>query len=206
MKTSEQMTREFHKTLKHPIGERPGPISDERLLLHLRLIAEEVTELMCAMVGVEGEGEAWFKAEAQKVADNLFSIRSASNLVEVANGGCDSHVVISGTLIEFGIPEDKVYKVVHAANMAKVGGLTREDGKSLRPEGWESPDVLKVLLEAGLLDPPPEPEPEPEAPFDPEKDPCPECEAEPDRPCLITVALAGGFPGPVGDCPRDVSP
>ena len=36
--------------------------------------------------------------------------------------------------------------------MAKVGGPIREDGKRLKPEGWEPPNITKVLLDAARED------------------------------------------------------
>ena len=38
-----------------------------------------------------------------------------------------------------------VFEAVHAANMAKVGGGVREDGKVLKPPGWQPPDVEAII-------------------------------------------------------------
>jgi hypothetical protein len=34
---------------------------------------------------------------------------------------------------------------VHRTNMAKVGGPVRPDGKKLKPEGWQPPDIAGIL-------------------------------------------------------------
>lgn len=140
------MVKEFHAAIGHPIGEKPERIPDGLLELRIRLIVGEVTEMICAMIGrTDLESEA--KEEMLDVALHLFDMRSndGPDLVGVADGACDSHVVISGTSIVFGIPEDEVYEEVHRTNMAKVGGPVRADGKQLKPEGWQPPDIKAIL-------------------------------------------------------------
>lgn len=148
-RTSEEMVREFHVALDHPIADTPGLIPANRLMLRGSLITEEVMELLCAMCGFHGKKERAFKMEMRHMWERMFLDRNDADLIEVADGCADSHVVISGTAIEFGIPEDKVYAVVHASNMAKQGGSKRADGKTLKPEGWQPPDVKGVLTKAG---------------------------------------------------------
>lgn len=147
-RTSEEMVKEFHQEFGHPIATTPGSIPDDRLRLRLLLIAEEVTELLCAMTGQSLRHSQRYQYRMRSMVREMFSNRSAANLVEVADGACDSHVVISGTCIEFGIPEDVVYEAVHASNMAKKGGATREDGKTLKPAGWQPPDIKGILYRA----------------------------------------------------------
>jgi len=38
---------------------------------------------------------------------------------------------------------------VQAANCAKVGGATREDGKILKPKNWVAPDIEGELRKQG---------------------------------------------------------
>jgi predicted HAD superfamily Cof-like phosphohydrolase len=57
--------------------------------------------------------------------------------------------------LEFGIPLEKVWTEVHKSNMAKAdplkgGVIYREDGKVLKPEGWQKPDIAGVLHEHSL--------------------------------------------------------
>jgi len=39
------------------------------------------------------------------------------------------------------------YEEVHRTNMAKLGGPKREDGKQLKPPGWEPPRIGEILKE-----------------------------------------------------------
>lgn len=149
MKTSIQMVKEFHEALGLPVGEGVGPIADERLRLRMRLIGEEVGELLCALTGHHGKTEKAYKLQIAALMDHMFETRNEIDMIEVADGCVDAHVVISGTALELGIPEDEVYREVHRSNMAKKGGPLREDGKQLKPPGWKPPNVKKVLRKAG---------------------------------------------------------
>ena len=73
------------------------------------------------------------------------------NIVDAADALADILYVAVGTALEFGIPLDKVWDAVQAANMAKVDPATgmvhrRKDGKILKPDGWTPPDVQAALF------------------------------------------------------------
>lgn len=156
--TSAEMVDEFHRVVvglrpEVPTGaaapDVPTAIPDDRLLLRGRLIVEEVGELLCALTGHHGKTEKAYKMQLKALFDHMWETRNPMDLIEVADGCVDSHVVISGTALEAGIPEDEVYVEVHRTNMAKAGGPVREDGKRLKPEGWKPPNIKKVLKKAG---------------------------------------------------------
>ncbi len=70
--------------------------------------------------------------------------------VETADACIDMIVVIIGYMHSRGWPIDNLWAEVHKSNMAKVDPATgkvvrREDGKILKPEGWQAPDIRKVL-------------------------------------------------------------
>jgi predicted HAD superfamily Cof-like phosphohydrolase len=153
IKTSEQMVREFHRVVVGADAPEPevptAELRDDRLYLRGTLIVEEVTELLAAMCGYHGKTEKAFKNQMKAMWDAMWEQRRSPDLVEIADGCVDSHVVISGTALEFGIPEDAVYVEVHRSNMDKAGGPVRADGKRLKPEGWKPPDVAGVLRSFG---------------------------------------------------------
>jgi predicted HAD superfamily Cof-like phosphohydrolase len=70
-------------------------------------------------------------------------------LPEVADALADLDYVIEGTRLEFGIDGGPIADAVHAANMRKVGGPTRADGKILKPDEWEPPDIAGELKKQG---------------------------------------------------------
>ena len=52
------------------------------------------------------------------------------------------------------VPFNEAWAVVHVSNMAKLGPdgkpIYREDGKILKPEGWQPPDIGAVLDAHGV--------------------------------------------------------
>ena len=115
----------FHRATDTPVLDRPQIISTDRMNLRWDLIDEEVnTELVAAM--------------------------AAKSLPDIADAIANSIYVLVGTALEYGIPLDRVWAAVQAANMAKVDPATglvrkRADGKILKPDGWQPPDIAGVL-------------------------------------------------------------
>jgi predicted HAD superfamily Cof-like phosphohydrolase len=115
--------REFHEAMDAPVAYRPE-VPDARIReTRKRLIEEEFRELM---VELDGDDVA---AVAKETVDLVY--------------------VALGAAVEYGIDLDLVWDVVHASNMAKLGPngkpTRREDGKILKPEGWQAPDIAALL-------------------------------------------------------------
>ena len=89
-----------------------------------------------------------FKLVKEEMEETLQAIFE-DNLPEVADGIADSIVVLLGTAVTYGIDMGPIWDKVHESNMAKKNGPMREDGKRLKPEGWEHPDIEKLLKEQG---------------------------------------------------------
>lgn len=69
------------------------------------------------------------------------------DLAGVADAIADLIYVVLGTAISYGIDIRPIWDEVHRTNMAKEGGGSRADGKILKPEGWEPPDIAGLLNE-----------------------------------------------------------
>lgn len=67
------------------------------------------------------------------------------DLAKIADAIVDSIYVLIGTAWAYGIDLRPVWDAVQEANMAKVGGSVREDGKILKPPGWKSPDIEGII-------------------------------------------------------------
>jgi predicted HAD superfamily Cof-like phosphohydrolase len=116
----------FHQATDNPVIETPGWPSQDRIDLRNRLLTEEYEEYLDA-VGV-------------------------GDLAACADALGDMIYIICGTAHEFGIPLEKVWDAIQAANMQKVDAATgkvrkREDGKILKPAGWTPPDIARILAE-----------------------------------------------------------
>lgn len=123
MNKFERNVREFHEAMDLPAKrrlDRNPRFAD--LKLRYRLIEEEFKEVKAAFIDKDVE-------------------QLSAELVDLI-------YVCVGAAITFGIPLSKVWDAIHAANMAKVGGPIRSDGKRLKPEGWEPADIKGVLKDA----------------------------------------------------------
>ena len=118
---------EFHETFNARVGESPGLPGEDAVALRIRLIREELDELEKSISG--------------------------QDVVDVADALADLLYVTYGTAIAFGIDVRPVFEEVHRANMTKMGGKVRADGKILKPEGWEPPGIEEVLRRQGLRAP-----------------------------------------------------
>ena len=115
---------EFNEAFEIPYLTEPGLSSDELIELRIKLLSEEVEEY----------------AEAARTGD----------LVEVLDALADIAYILAGTIINHGMQEiyDDAFNEVHKSNMAKlVDGkvIRREDGKVMKPEGWQPPQLAKFL-------------------------------------------------------------
>lgn len=117
----------------------------QKLELCMRLITEEYTELRDAI---------------QLLLDSKHDIYSMSVekklklLTEILDGGIDLPYVVNNLMFTLGMPVQQAFEEVHRSNMKKVinidGKLVivrRADGKILKPEGWQPPDLAKIIKE-----------------------------------------------------------
>jgi phosphoribosyl-ATP pyrophosphohydrolase len=114
--------KDFHQAFGQRIGEKPELPDREERILRRNLITEEFNELTDA--------------------------EYANDLVEIADALADIIYIACGTAVSYGIPLDDVFEEVHASNMAKlVDGkvIRRADGKVQKPEGWQPPDIKRIL-------------------------------------------------------------
>ena len=123
-----EMVRAFHERFDVAIAPRPARQDAETHALRSRLIREEADEALAAL--------------------------ATGDIAEIAQELADLLYVTYGTAVSLGIDIRPVFAAVHAANMAKVGGVKRADGKVLKPPGWRPPDIRAILeAQGGAGDP-----------------------------------------------------
>lgn len=150
-----KQVKEFHQAMGIPVLDSPQVPSLERMLLRMSLMYEEFMELCEAMFpGNESEQETKERVEClqQLLRRQLIGVARLGNpvnLAKLADALADLDYVIEGTRLEFGINGKPIANAVHIANMRKVGGPVREDGKQLKPPGWTSPDIEGCLKAQG---------------------------------------------------------
>ena len=80
------------------------------------------------------------KEEWQEIQDAI----EENDLAGYVDGCLDLIYVVAGALLAAGVPADdaqKMWEMVHSANMAKAGGPKDEFGKVQKPAGWKAPDI-----------------------------------------------------------------
>jgi predicted HAD superfamily Cof-like phosphohydrolase len=120
IKVAQQNVADFHRALDVPAPLEPTPLGN-RHSLRTALINEEAKEF----------------AEAAELGDT----------VEMIDALCDLMYVTLGAGVEMGVDLAPFWREVQAANMRKVGGEVRPDGKRLKPPGWTPPDHRRVWSE-----------------------------------------------------------
>jgi predicted HAD superfamily Cof-like phosphohydrolase len=136
----------FHRVMDIPVLDHPQVPSDERVRLRLRLIAEEFFEVLWACgICLSETVDLAYLSVMKRIREDQINV----DLPALADNLCDLDYVTEGARLEFGIRGAEVLAEVQRANLAKVGGPKRADGKVLKPEGWQAPDIARVLREQG---------------------------------------------------------
>lgn len=122
-KTSFELVKEFHVAFGHPVSKEAGMIPKSREELRVKLIDEEFTELKEAI--------------------------EARDIVAIADALTDLNYVVYGAALEWGVPADECFRVVHKSNMSKLGEdgkpIYLDNGKVAKGPNYLPPD-LKPLL------------------------------------------------------------
>jgi predicted HAD superfamily Cof-like phosphohydrolase len=135
------MVRGFHNALGATIGRSPALRDRE---LRAKLIMEEAVETVAAM-GFGCYAVITDKIPATQVIQEFSKAYDEPNFVDAIDGLVDTIYVVLGAAVAWGIDLDPFFAEVHRANMAKLGGGMREDGKFLKPDNWTGPDITGIL-------------------------------------------------------------
>lgn len=106
---------EFQTCFDNPVSKLPQPLAADRLLVRARYISEEVVELA-----------------------------AANNLEDQCDALIDIIYFALGGFAELGVEPQRIFEIVHQANMAKLfeDGRPRHrptDGKVAKPPHWQDP-------------------------------------------------------------------
>jgi predicted HAD superfamily Cof-like phosphohydrolase len=175
----------LHEAFDHPVrldghvcndfmNAESSVVLQQRLMMRLRLVAEEFFELLRGATGSH---------HIDQLEDGVSTVLDQwrdsydYNAIETADALTDLMVVIVGMALELGIPLDRTWAEVHRSNMAKAQPTwwcekcdchtedhdkacvycgnkvyvqkmvvkKRVDGKVLKPEGWTKPDIEGAL-------------------------------------------------------------
>ena len=123
----------FHNAFGLTIADGPPALRDEQL--RADLILEEARETAEALTGRSVKFEYGPPASSERGPD----------LIQAIDGFCDLLCVVYGAAVTIGVNLAVFWPEVHRSNMAKAGGPRRADGKQLKPDGWQPPDIADLL-------------------------------------------------------------
>ena len=123
--TNADRIREFHQALGAEMPARPTLPDASILTLRQTLIREEYDEVTA-------------------VFQQLISGQS-SDIIPLIHELTDLLYVVYGAIEACGVDANPVFAEVHRANMEKMTGPRRADGKLLKPPGWQPADVQGVI-------------------------------------------------------------
>lgn len=121
MREQQLQVREFHKMIGRRRPSIPHIPKQEEWSAQLKLIVEEVYELIKAF--------------------------EENNLINVADGLADVQYVILGMAEICGINLEKIFAEVHRSNMTKAGGHFDSAGKWIKPPTYTPPNLSPILKE-----------------------------------------------------------
>jgi predicted HAD superfamily Cof-like phosphohydrolase len=132
---------------KQAVPGEPTMPSDDVVKLRARLVAEETCEFLRSLF--HGTHVSDLIAYAFDRIDYAIEYGTVNvDMVEMVDATIDLDYVVEGTRLAFGINGAPLWDEVHRANMAKVGGPV-VNGKQLKPEDWEAPDIYGLLRAQG---------------------------------------------------------
>jgi predicted HAD superfamily Cof-like phosphohydrolase len=150
MREAQERVRRFHEAMaklgaRGDIGDlaNPGIDNREAACLRARLLLEECTETMVALIG--DDATVTMMAQRMRVVEEMGY--GPPNSEDLADGLADVTVIVLGTAVAAGIDLESVFDEVMAANERKIGpgARVRHDGKLLKPVDWLGPDIARVL-------------------------------------------------------------
>ena len=125
MKSNADKIKEFHVTMGAVAPDHPAIPSNELLDLRKTLIREEYNEVNEQI--------------------DLLTSGNSTDMTALVHELTDLLYVTYGAIWACGVDPDPVFAEVHNANMRKLDGPRRADGKVLKPEGWQPADVAGVI-------------------------------------------------------------
>lgn len=121
----------FMQAAGQEVRATPTVLPRREIDLRISLICEEYDETIDALI---------------QLRDPSLSMgRIVGLLADVADGVVDLMYVLVGTTLAMGIDLEDIWAEVQRANMDKMAGPVRQDGKRLKPDDWQAPQVGAII-------------------------------------------------------------
>jgi predicted HAD superfamily Cof-like phosphohydrolase len=118
---------EFHRQFGHPVSDKPVLMDHDRAKKRYGWMLEELDEFI-----------------------------DSDTIVDQADAMIDLMYFALGTLVEMGVRPEKIFDIVHRANMAKIwpDGMVHhnETGKTIKPPSWTDPyEKIRSYIQEELV-------------------------------------------------------
>lgn len=137
--TTIELVEIMHRAFAHTVQPSPTIPDYRHRLLRLTLLLEELQEFAIA---------SGFKIEA-----TIIETGGAPDLIDAADALGDLDVVLCGSFLTWGMPQQPIAEEIFRSNMSKLdhngNPLYREDGKFLKGPNYSPPDIAAVLRKFG---------------------------------------------------------
>ena len=153
-----QDVTEFHNAFNHPVESEPIQLGEISVPICKALRdTREVLDVLAKSLSLHAKTSDDKAVKLRLLRISLLAeefgeyigAERADDIVEIADALGDLHYIAAGTEIAYGIPGQEVFSEIQRSNMAKLDSegkpIYREDGKVIKPEGWKSPQIEKIL-------------------------------------------------------------
>ena len=147
------MVREFTKASGFKIPKTPQLMNKQEVIFITKMVIDELLELY-ATVGTPDEAKNVMKdiiSEAKEVPYTEYKGGDeVCAIAEQADAFVDILYYVHNAAVKKGLNLSSIFEIVHNANMEKRSPVTglfmkNEEGKIIKPLGWEAPDVVSEI-------------------------------------------------------------
>ncbi len=149
------LVKEFtSQSLGIDLPNKPSKMNKEEVRFIVRMVLSEMMELCRTINSNMSETQDFFRECCLELdIPKEFDVGSKSDveiMAEQYDSFVDAWYYMLNISAKKGVNLDKIFQVVHEANMAKRfpdGKFHRrkEDGKIIKPDGWKEPNIVNVI-------------------------------------------------------------
>lgn len=157
LKSAATKVKEFTEQSGYPVPNQPMVMSCDQVKFLIRMQLSEIVEFAQTVMPTEDAIEFMKSAITTDLKSNYVQPTDPIEIIaQQADAAVDRMYYDFNAFAKHGVNLSKIFNVVHNANMAKKfpdGEFhKREDGKIIKPPGWQEPDIvgeIKNQLEHG---------------------------------------------------------
>jgi predicted HAD superfamily Cof-like phosphohydrolase len=153
--TNSEAVREFTAGAGQPTPNQPTSMTNEEVLFLTKMILDETMEFMATILPPKEAKEKMINMikDSKDLPQEVYAKDGSEEYKKIADQSdalIDVYYYSQNAACKKGINLSSIFGMVHAANMAKRDPISkkflkREDGKIIKPKGWQPPNVEKEI-------------------------------------------------------------